>query len=125
MFYYHTIIVYNILGREKTTRGSLGSPIITEVARLEADIQNANINKIKQTYGIDSKISFEVYSPVCKEIKEGSIIEFNDTYYQVDKVILWDEFAQGSIFDSYMQFAVSKYEGQLKVEDVVIDESNS
>lgn len=125
MFYYHTIVVYSILGHEKTVRGSLGNPIIKEVARLDVDIQNANINKAKQTYGIDSKISFEIYSPICKEIKEGSIVEFNNTYYQVDKVILWDEFAQGSIFDSYMQFAVSKYKGQLKVEDVVVDESNN
>lgn len=123
MFYYHTIIVYTIIGQQKTPRGTTIGPIIKEVAKLNVDIQNANINKIKQTYGIDSKVSFEIYGPICKEIKEGSIVEFNDTFYQVDKVVLWDEFAQGSIFDSYMQFIVSKYEGQLHVEDVIIDES--
>lgn len=123
MFYYHTIKVYTVLGMEKTPRGTLRGPIIREVASLDVDVQNASINKVKQTYGVDSKISFEIYSPVCKDIKEDSIIEFNGNYYKVESIILWDEFAQGSIFDSYMQFIVSKFEGQLKVEDVIVDES--
>ena len=123
MFYYHTITVYTVIGQEKTARGTIIGPVIQEVAKLNVDIQNANINKIKQTYGIDSKVSFEVYSPVCKEIKEDSIIEFNGNFYKVDSVVSWDEFAQGSIFDSYMQFAISKFEGQLRIEDVIVDES--
>lgn len=123
MFYYHSITVYTIIGQQKTNRGTTIGPVISEVAKLNADIQNANINKIKQTYGIDSKISFEVYSPMCEYIKEGSIIEFNNNFYFVEKVITWDEFAQGSIFESYMQFVVSKYEGQLRLEDVIVDES--
>lgn len=123
MFYYNEIIVYDILGREKTPRGASFIYYIKEVARLKADIQNTNITKIKQTYGIDSKISFEVYSPICKDIKKDTIIEFNGSFYRVDSVILWDEYAQGSIFDSYMQFVVSKYEGQLKIEDVVVNEN--
>ena len=123
MFYYHKIKVYTIIGQERTPRGTILGPVIRQVAELDADIQNASINKIKQTYGIDSKVSFEVYSPVCKEIRENSIIEFNNTFYKVDSIILWDEYALGSIFDSYMQFVVSKYEGQLKLEDVIVDES--
>ena len=107
MFYYHTIKIYNIIGVKRSSRGV---------------IQNVNVNKLKRVYGIDTQVSFEIYSPICSEIKEGSIIEYNDTYYQVDRVILWDEYAQGSIFESYMQFVVSKYEGQLKVEEVTVYE---
>ena len=123
MFYYHTIKVYNVIGQSRTPRGTILGPLIRQVAELDADVQNASINKIKQTYGVDSKVSFQIYSPVCKEIKEDAIIEFNGNFYKVESVILWDEYAQGSIFDSYMQFIVSKFEGQLKVEDVIVDES--
>lgn len=122
MFYYHTIKIYNIIGVDKSPRGVIKSPVISEVAELQVDIQNVNVNKLKRVYGIDTQVSFEIYSPICSEIKEGSIIEYNDTYYQVDRVILWDEYAQGSIFESYMQFVVSKYEGQLKVEEVTVYE---
>lgn len=122
MFYYHTIKIYNIIGADKSPRGVIKSPVISEVAELQVDIQNVNVNKLKRVYGIDTQVSFEIYSPICSEIKEGSIIEYNDTYYQVDRVILWDEYAQGSIFESYMQFVVSKYEGQLKVEEVTVYE---
>lgn len=122
MFYYHTIKIYNIIGVDKSPRGVIKSPVISEVAELQVDIQNVNVNKLKRVYGIDTQVSFEIYSPICSEIKEGSIIEYNDTYYQVDRVILWDEYAQDSIFESYMQFVVSKYEGQLKVEEVTVYE---
>ena len=123
MFYYHTIRIYSVIGTERSSRGVLKGPIVKQVAELQVDIQNVTLNKLKRTYGVDTQVSFEVYSPMCEFIKEGSIVEYQNVYYKVERVIPWDEYAEGSIFESYMQFVVSKFEGQLKVEDVLVDES--
>lgn len=119
MFYYHTITIYSVIGTEKSPRGVIKGPVVRRMAELKVDVQNVSLNKLQRTYGVDTNISFEIYSPVCKDIKEGAIIEYKDVFYKVERVILWDEYAEGSIFDSYMQFVVSKYDGQLKVEDVL------
>ena len=107
MFYYHTITIKEI-EYKKTDRGVVYKSGESIIAILEADVQNITNDRLKRAYGIDTKISFEIYCPYTELIQDGTIIEYEGVDYKVEKFIPWDAHAVGSIFEPYVQFVVSR-----------------
>ncbi|WP_236894734.1 hypothetical protein [Clostridium beijerinckii] len=90
MFYDKEIYIYKYDSFEDKHRiDREGYKKISEDSFL-VDIQPYNSEKAKREYGYDIECSRKMFCDVIPEIKEDSIIKYNNKFYEI-KAIPWDD----------------------------------
>jgi hypothetical protein len=66
---------------------------------LLVDVQPIDRLKSQKEYGIDTKISWRIFSPLNQHIIDGAYVEYKGKMYRVLNVIEWDDYIEFLVGD--------------------------
>ena len=99
MFYNKTINIYIDSEPFVDDYGIVHKGELELVDTLLVDVQPIDRLKSQKEYGIDTKISWRIFSPLNQHIIDGAYVEYKGKMYRVLNVIEWDDYIEFLVGD--------------------------
>lgn len=99
MFYNKTINIYIDSEPFVDDYGIVHKGELELVDTLLVDVQPIDRLKSQKEYGIDTKVSWRIFSPLNQHIIDGAYVEYKGKMYRVLNVIEWDDYIEFLVGD--------------------------
>lgn len=99
MFYNKTINIYIDSEPFVDDYGIVHKGKLELVDTLLVDVQPIDRLKSQKEYGIDTKVSWRIFSPLNQHIIDGAYVEYKGKMYRVLNVIEWDDYIEFLVGD--------------------------
>ena len=105
MFYNKEIEIYN-KGKYKDEFGITYTGGYKLADTLMVDVQPYSNEKLKKDYGYDLECTKRIFTDLNENIKESSIVKYHNAYFDIKKIIEWD---------NYLDIAIAEHKGSVEI----------
>ena len=99
MFYTKTINIYVDSQPSVDDYGIVHKGELELVDTLYVDVQPINKLQIQKEYGVDTNVSWRIFSPLNQHIIDGAYVEYKGKMYKISSVIEWDDYIEFLVGD--------------------------
>lgn len=89
-FYDKTVDIYEYTDDNYDEHGVSRDGYVLKQEGIKVDIQPIGAEKVKQTYGYNIEVNYEMYT--SNMLEESDIVVWNGKTYKIEKLIPWDDY---------------------------------